>query len=279
MIWMVLVLILSLISFIMNNYLVWWSIFLLMTIIFLLIMKNSMNFSNMILYFVLQESMGLLFLLVGLSLLQFIIILLKTGVAPFHFWIFSVMNGMSGMNLLWFLTFQKFPFLIIMMQLFIMGFIIVIILGIIFCYCQIFLSKNYTNMILLSSTESFNWLLLCGFLSFFNVLYLFMYYIILMIFIIINMQSLSLGDMSWELVLVFLNMPFMVTFFVKMFSLSSLLLFNNMMLLLLLFMMFLSVLSFGFMLVNMSMNMKLNYQSKLNSLIFMLIPFSMVLLL
>ena len=70
-----------------------------MTIIILFINKGYISFSRIFNYFVLQESLGLLFLLLFFGFFPFLIIIIKVGVAPLHFWVFKVINGMLGFNL------------------------------------------------------------------------------------------------------------------------------------------------------------------------------------
>nr|ARV88274.1 NADH dehydrogenase subunit 2 [Caenorhabditis sp.] len=241
------------ICFCSNNLIIWWSIFLMMTLIFVLINKSMKSYISIFNYFVIQESLGLLFLVFGVGFMQFLILLLKIGVAPLHFWIFNITNNIFNFGLLWFLTFQKLPFLVILLQIFWLGGGIILFLGLLICYLQMFSLKNYKNLLIISSTESFNWIILGCFLSFFNSLYLFIYYFLLMIFLIPKFSLFNINFINWETALVFFNVPFSVSFFVKIFSISEILKFFDFYFLLLLFLMFLSVLSFSFWLINLSM--------------------------
>uniref|UniRef100_A0AC35UIK5 NADH dehydrogenase subunit 2 n=1 Tax=Rhabditophanes sp. KR3021 TaxID=114890 RepID=A0AC35UIK5_9BILA len=51
---------------------------------------------------------------------------------------------------------------------------------------------------------------------------------------------------NWETVLVFINLPLRITFFIKIFSLISVFQYNSFIVLLILFLIFLSILRFGF---------------------------------
>lgn len=67
------------------NVFVWWSIFLLITVIFVILSKSVVRFGVILNYFMIQERLGLLFLVLGSGVLRFFVILLKIGVAPLHF--------------------------------------------------------------------------------------------------------------------------------------------------------------------------------------------------
>lgn len=53
------------------------------------------------------------------------------------------------------------------------------------------LIKTYKNLLILSSTESFNWITLGFLMSFLNVLFLFIYYFILMLIIIPKFEDIN----------------------------------------------------------------------------------------
>lgn len=258
---------LSFLSFFINNVIIWWRIFLLITVIFILLNKNLKSYSGLINYFIIQESLGLIFLLLNIGLIQFFIVLIKIGVAPLHFWVFRVTNRVFNYNLMWFLTFQKLPFLLILLQVFWLGCFVLLFFGLLVCYFQIFGLKNYKNLLVLSSTESFNWIILGLFISVFNVIFLFVYYFFLIIILIRKFNKLNINFLNWETVLVFLNIPFSVTFFVKIFSLREVFKFNIFFILGVLFLMFLSVLTFSYWLVNLSVKFN-SYNQNINKFIF-----------
>nr|YP_009391093.1 NADH dehydrogenase subunit 2 [Caenorhabditis castelli]ARV88357.1 NADH dehydrogenase subunit 2 [Caenorhabditis castelli] len=270
---------LTFLSLLTNNVIVWWSIFLLMTIVFTLLNKSNKSYTSVFNYFVIQESLGLLFLVFSSGFLQFFVILMKIGVAPLHFWIFNVTNNIFNYSLMWFLTFQKLPFLTILLQLFWLSSTYLLLFGLLVCYLQLFVMKSYKNLLIISSTESFNWIIMGVFFSFFNSLYLFLYYFVLMVLLISKFSKGSKNFINWETMLVFLNIPFSVSFFVKIFSLSEIFKFESFFVLLLLFLMFLSVLSFSFWLINLSMknNTDISNNNKMNYfLIFPLMVISII---
>nr|AJW75163.1 NADH dehydrogenase subunit 2 [Oscheius chongmingensis] len=267
---------LTMLGMITNNLIIWWSIFLMMTIMFTLLNKSNKSYSSIFNYFIIQESLGLLFLVFSSGMLQFFIILMKIGVAPLHFWIFNITNNIMNFGLMWFLTFQKLPFLVILLQMFWLNSLYLLLFGLLVCYLQMFVMKNYKNLMIISSTESFNWIILGLFFSFLNSLNLFFYYFILMVILINKFGKFNSNFINWETSLIFLNIPFSVSFFVKIFSLSEIFKFESVFVLLLLFLMFLSVLSFSFWLINLST--KNNIDDTINNkyLYFSIIPLSLI---
>ena len=139
-----------------NNILLWWRVFIIITLTFVLLNKIQGDFGNSLNYFLLQEFLGFLFLIFFSTLLQYVLLIMKIGIRPFHFWITSVFLNLENFILMWFLTFQKLPFLPVLILIFKFFFIYLIILGVVFCYFQLINIKNYKVIIALSSTESFN---------------------------------------------------------------------------------------------------------------------------
>ena len=88
--------------------------------------------------------------------------------------------------------------------------------------------------------------MLLRFVSLLSVLYLFLYYFVVMVLLIACFYQKEIFDISWETILIFINIPFGVSFFIKIFSLGGLLWGYNFFFLILLFVMFLATLSIGF---------------------------------
>lgn len=262
----------TILGLLVNNLIVWWSIFLIITILFTFLNKSNKSYSSIFNYFIIQERLGLLFLVFSRGLMQFFIILIKIGVAPLHFWIFNVTNNIINYRLMWFLTFQKLPFLVILLQMFWLKSFYLLIIGLLICYLQMFVIKNYKNLLIISSTESFNWIILGLFFSVLNSLYLFIYYFILIVILIIKFSNQRTNFIDWETTLVFLNIPFSVSFFVKIFSLREIFKFDSIFTLLLLFIIFLSVLAFSFWLINLSIKNNVNNQNSNKFIYFLIMP-------
>nr|YP_009257363.1 NADH dehydrogenase subunit 2 [Angiostrongylus malaysiensis]ALD62330.1 NADH dehydrogenase subunit 2 [Angiostrongylus cantonensis]ANG44580.1 NADH dehydrogenase subunit 2 [Angiostrongylus malaysiensis] len=254
MLFFLLVIMMSLFVSLVNNIFFWWSVFLIMTVLIIFMNKKFLSYSSIFNYFVLQESLGLIFLLCFSGFLPLLIMMIKIGVAPFHFWLFKVIDGMFGFNLVWFLTIHKLPFLLVFLQLFYLDMIYFLLMGMVLCLFQLFMMKSFKKLLLISTVESFSWIVLGLVMSFFNVLYLFFYYLILMVFLIykFNKNVDLVSGLSWELVLVFMNMPFSVGFFVKIILLMEFLKGFSMYMILIMFLMFLSILSLSFWLVILS---------------------------
>lgn len=143
------------------------------------------------------------------------------------------------------MTFQKFPFLPVVVYLYDRVFFSLFIFGILFCYFQLFFVKSYKNMLTISSIESFNWVCIILFLSLFSGFVFVVIYFIFFFFILDYSGAKNVNFYNWEVVFVFINFPFTITFFIKIFSLISC--FENyyFILLLVLLLMFISVFSFG----------------------------------
>ena len=143
-------------NFLRINLLIWWSVFIIITLTFIFLNKIQGDFGNSLNYFLLQEFLGFLFLIFFSMFIQYIILIIKVGISPFHFWVVSVFLNLDNYMLIWFLTFQKLPFVPVLLLLFKFIIFFLILLGIIFCYFQLINIKNYKTMLVLSSTESFN---------------------------------------------------------------------------------------------------------------------------
>lgn len=72
-------------SLIVKSLIFFWSLFLILTIIFIFLIKSEIKFLNLVNYFILQEVLGLFFLFLKNIILQFLVILIKVGVRPLHF--------------------------------------------------------------------------------------------------------------------------------------------------------------------------------------------------
>lgn len=131
-------------------------VFVLITITLIFLYKIQGNFDERLNYFVIQEVLGFLFLVFIRTILQLIVLIIKIGISPFHFWIFTVLRKVDNYLLLWFLTIQKLPFLPVLLYLFNLKFMLILLFGVILCYLQLYSMKNFKFMVTISSTESFN---------------------------------------------------------------------------------------------------------------------------
>ena len=227
-----------------RNLIFWWSIFVLITIVFLFITKIKLSFSRGVNYFIFQEFLGLLFIIFIGIILQFFVLILKVGMSPFHFWVYSVISSLDGNILIWFLTFQKLPFLPIFVIFFNLLFFFILFFGVVFCYLQVYSLKNFKYIFFVSSTESFNWLVLGLLVGVWGFFLFFFYYFFRIIFLISEISFFGLNLISLETVFVFINIPLTVSFFLKIFLLYTSLFIYDFFLLFILILIFLSSLSF-----------------------------------
>lgn len=226
-----------------NNILFWWTIFLLLTLIFLFLRKSKGSIGCIVNYFIIQEFIGLLFLVFSGFILQFFILIVKVGVSPLHFWIYSVMGGLNNFIIMWFLTFQKLPFIPILVLLFNFLFFYLLFLGLFLCYLQIYILKNSKFLFSISSTESFSWLLFRVIRGCIRMVLVSLYYFFSIFFLIIYLNYSSRSFILLETCLVFLNIPFSVSFFLKIFILKLSIIVYDFFVLFLLLIMFFSSLS------------------------------------
>nr|ALT55329.1 NADH dehydrogenase subunit 2 [Syphacia obvelata] len=198
------------------NVLVWWSVFVFMDLVFIFVCKGC-SFSSILNYYVLQECLGLLFLVFMSSSLQGLIVMVKMGLLPFHYWLYVVVGGLKYWMLMWFLMMQKLPFMGVLTMLLVNLFFWFLVFGFFVCYFQLFLVKDYKFMLVLNSTESFNWILIGYMFSFFNGLLLFLYYFFLSCYMIPFFGDESKFDYEWLVIFFYVNIPLGVPFFVKFF--------------------------------------------------------------
>ena len=186
-------------------------------------------------YYLIQEICGYFFLLLG-GYLSFFILMLKCGAAPLHFWIFSVVGALRGFVLVWFLTVQKLPYFFVMVGFCSGLFFYFLFMGAVFCYFQFFFLRYWSNMVLVVSTESFNWLLLLSVFVSRRVFFLsFIYYLVILLIIGFS-SGVKNNYLGWEMVIIFFNVPFCVTFLLKILVLVFSLGFNYFFLVFLFFM-------------------------------------------
>nr|WGC93704.1 NADH dehydrogenase subunit 2 [Mansonella sp.] len=204
----------SFINFCVVDCIVWWSIFVVCTFVFIFFVKNVNSFC-LINYYIIQEVSGYYFLLFDNWVLQFMVLMLKSGSAPFHFWLFSVLSDLNKWYFLWFLVFQKIPYFFVLVNFCSDFFFFLLFMGMIVCYLQFFYFRNFGDMVIVSSTESFNWLLLIGMFSFNEVFVFFFFYYFTMMLIISYLYCWGFNFFSVEMLMVFFNVPMSITFFLK----------------------------------------------------------------
>nr|UUA64282.1 NADH dehydrogenase subunit 2 [Aspiculuris sp. PC-2022] len=202
------------------NYVVWWGMFIVMDLVFVFIGKKLSSYGGLLNYFVFQESLALLFLVVFLGVVQGVVVMTKMGLAPFHYWLFVVVGGLESWLFMWFLTFQKLPFMGVLMVVMVVELVFLVVLGFFLCYFQLLLLKDYKLMLMINSTESFGWILLGYVFFLWGGMFLFVYYFFLSLFLIPVFGGEKLLDYEWLVLLMYVNIPLGVLFFVKVYVVS-----------------------------------------------------------
>nr|YP_007183180.1 NADH dehydrogenase subunit 2 [Dictyocaulus eckerti]AFV32099.1 NADH dehydrogenase subunit 2 [Dictyocaulus eckerti] len=258
---------LSFLVMMFTNLFLWWSNFFLMTVMFLFYNKFYMNYYSIINYFVFQEVLGLCFLLLFYSYFSFLVLMMKLGVSPLHFWLFKVVNSMVGLPLIFFLTFHKLPFVLVFLQLFYFNYFF-LLLGLMFTNFQMMILKNFKFLLMVFTVDSLSWLLMNLYFSFLNVIFLVVYYLVFMVFLLFKMDFfLDSVNTSIEVFVIFFNLPLTMGFFLKVYLLSFVFNFLNVYFFLLLLLMVMSVLSVVYWMIYFLGN---NFYMKNNNLLFFL---------
>nr|YP_009059436.1 NADH dehydrogenase subunit 2 [Philometroides sanguineus]AIN37111.1 NADH dehydrogenase subunit 2 [Philometroides sanguineus] len=206
-----------------SNIIIWWSVFVMSAIVFIWMGKMFGSVSGIVNYFIIQESMGLLFLFLSGSMLQFMLLLIKSGVSPFHFWIFSVGLDLKDFMLMWFLVIQKLPFIPVIACLYEWVYFYVLVLGLFICHLQYFVLSSDSKMVMISSTESFGWLILLLCWGYWSYLVLVGFYMMAMMILLGGLsKDFYAGSIGWEGVLMFMNFPLGLVFLSKYYAISLL---------------------------------------------------------
>lgn len=215
-----LIIFISFINFCVLDYIIWWRVFIICTFIFIFFIGLN-NISYLINYYIVQEICGYYFLVFDGWKLQFLILLIKSGSAPFHFWLFSVTCGLKKWFVLWFLTLQKLPYFPVLINFCGDFYFFFLFFGMLFCYVHFFFLRNYIDIIVISSIESFGWLLIFG-TFFINEVFIFSFFYYLIIFFIISyVYNNDLNFFNLEIVFTLINVPIRITFFLKVLLLFS----------------------------------------------------------
>lgn len=201
--------------FIFSNYIIWWGLFILITIIFFFICKGIVNFRFFVNYFVIQEVLGIFFLIFSIVNFQFLVLVIKFGISPFFFWITGIINFLNGFRFIWFIGIHKIPILPVIVYFSIN--LLFIFIGLLFVYIAMIFFKSLKILLFLSSVEGFNWILVNLFFRRRIFLFISFYYIFIRSSIIYSKYT-RLSDNTFELVLVLLNIPLLFRFFIKFFG-------------------------------------------------------------
>lgn len=183
---------------------------------------NGVSKSLIIFYFIVQELLGSLFILIYINHIIVYLLLLKSGVAPFHFWLSKILIGCFGYSFIWILTIQKLPYFFIIIILYSYISLFLIVFGLIFPLLQCLFIKEIHIIIFLLLTSRRNGLLLFGCLNFLiGFLFFIIYILIIYIFFGMNYKS-GLIFISIELFFLLIGFPGRLPFFIKVIMFFSL---------------------------------------------------------
>lgn len=242
---------------------IWWRLYLLITMIFIYMIKYDGLESTR--YFVVQEIIGFLFIILVFDVLQSLFLILKIGFSPFHFWIFMVIDGCKGFLFLWFLTIQKMPYIFSILYVYRNIIYFLVLFGILVCVVQVYFMSNRKYLYFVNSTDSARWIFLGILMFFFEFFVVYFFYVMSLVFILFYFNYLNF-DLNWELALFVMNIPLSINFFIKIFVLISFSMFNVIFIMLLV-LIFLRILGYTYLLFNNSMKF-LNYGNNSLLLIF-----------
>lgn len=218
--------IVSFMTLLSNNLILWWRILILVTLIFLTTIKGINESYRLVKYFMIQEAASLtigVLILFSISILIInIIIIIKIAIAPFHFWIINTLHSLQGWAFSWVLTFQKLPGLIILTQMIDNITYFLLLAGSVLCSIQMILTVKPKAIILFSTTVTSRWVILTSPDVFLNLIFLIIYFCA--VATLLNERNREQNiEVSYIIVLVLLRFPLTLIFILKVIIVSTLL--------------------------------------------------------
>lgn len=210
---------------IINNFIIWWCIFIIFTIVGLLKLKlNSASINSIFYYFLIQEMLGLLFMINFSSSFQLFIFFMKGGFAPFHFWIVKVLHISSWFRFSWILTIQKIPYYFIVIIFWNWSWFLWVLIGSLVPLLQSLLVKSVWYQIFLLLTSRGNNMLILIWFEPLICVYTLPFYLIFINYMMNGLRNQGLIGVTYEFIFLLIRFPGGLPFYIKLFSLS--LLFN-----------------------------------------------------
>jgi hypothetical protein len=252
----------SILIILTNIVFVWWRIIVIISLIFLTIIDKVESF---IIYFILQEILRIIFIIRYLYIERYsnLVLIFILGAPPMHLWVPTLINALNNWLLIWFLTLQKFPTIICLNFIINQSSLLLLIWGIILCIIQILTQKDSKILIFLLSTETTGWIILINYLSIHNILIIFSYYSLFLIYFIPNFLLINKNNRNAEFILRIINIPFRINFLIKFIIIGKLLEYYNIILLSVLLMFFIRVISIIHWLVIYSKSKEILYTKEL----------------
>lgn len=203
-----------------NVVVIWWCTFLVLTLVFLIILKEEKSFFSIIIYYVVQEFCGLIFLLIWGTKLTGLVLILKTGVAPLHFWVFPFLAPLNNWTLVWFLTLQKLPYTYPLILVLTTNLIYLLVFGLLIMYSQMLIIKETKFLLVLRSMERYRWGLISRLRESSSV-YLYLVIYLVSFFLIFNIRfNLTRRITRYEVTFWVIGFPFGLPFYLKVLSLT-----------------------------------------------------------
>lgn len=113
-----------------NNFVVWWALLIMCTMLGIMKLKvHGSSVYSMAYYYFIQEIVGILFILGLHYTYQYVLLLVKGGFSPFHYWIFFIVKFMKGSSFLWILTWQKLPYYLLLIRHINQKILLVVLIG------------------------------------------------------------------------------------------------------------------------------------------------------
>lgn len=172
----------------------------------LLIKIYKINIFFIIFYFILQEIIRLLVLI---NFYNYLFLIIKFGISPFYFWTLYIYPFIKNTIIMIILLWIKFIFINIIITFFIIN--IIIIIGLILIFINYYKIKSKFYLIILSSLESFNILIINIKYNYCNFYYFFFLYI-LRFFIIKNFNNIRNFNLIW---IIIIRIPLTINFIIK----------------------------------------------------------------
>lgn len=163
-------------------------------------------------YYMFQEVLGLLFIFRLSRYSQLLCLMSKIGIAPFHFWLFSLIYYIRGSGILWLVLWRKLPYLALPV-IYAEVFGLLITVGLVLLYLQMAGVYSSYYLIFLSSVERFRWFMLMLNLSLLVYCSVFFVYLLIILISLSDLKGSSLQDLFVGYIV--LSMPLSVLFWVK----------------------------------------------------------------
>lgn len=113
-----------------------------------------------------------------------LILFLKSGIVPFHYWVFKLAKQLISVPLVLMLTVQKFPIMVFFLSYNFYDIYFPLVINLIFSFLLLFYRKEYREFLVSSRICSFNWFLLTSFIRILGFIFFFIKYLTLTYFFV-----------------------------------------------------------------------------------------------